>query len=310
MLSLLLAMIAGMAAGFVLRGRPRLFSILDPVTTWIVRLLLFLLGFGIGSDRVLLAQLPVLGVKGFVLAVAAIIGSVLAARLMVGRPGMSIVPVRAISAGGTGSGRWKTVPGSLIPFITAAAFMLGLPAGALIPGLPEIPFDPASAVLYLLMFLVGIGAGADPSAFTMVKKHGIRLVLLPLAIVIGTLSGTLVTALLWPSLTIRESMAVGAGFGYYSLSSLMIRELSGSDWAAVALLSNISREILTLLFAPLLVKTAGPAAPAAAGGATSMDTTLAATVQSAGRAWAVPALFSGVVLTLLTPFMITLILTI
>ena len=304
MLWVLLVMIAGMAAGFFLRRRPILFSILDPVTTWIVRLLLFLLGFGIGSDRDLLAQLPVLGVKGIVLAVAAIIGSVLAARLMVGRPGKGAVPVR------TGNGRWMAIPGSLVPFITAAAFLLGLPAGALIPGLPELPFDPASAVLYLLMFRVGIGAGADPSAIAMVKKHGIRLVLLPLAIVVGTLSGTLVTALLWPSLTIRESMAVGAGFGYYSLSSLMIREFSGSDWAAVALLSNISREILTLLFAPLLVKTAGPTAPAAAGGATSMDTTLTATVQCAGRAWAVPALFSGVVLTLLTPFMITLILTI
>ena len=52
------------------------------------------------------------------------------------------------------------------------------------------------------------------------------------------------------------------------------------------------------------------APPAAAGGATSMDTTLAATVQCSGRAWAVPALFSGVVLTLLTPFAVTLILTV
>ena len=57
-------------------------------------------------------------------------------------------------------------------------------------------------------------------------------------------------------------------------------------------------------------KTMATAAPAAAGGATSMDTTLAATVQSAGRAWAVPALFSGIVLTVLTPFAVTLILTI
>lgn len=311
MLLVLLAMITGMATGFILRGRPRLLIVLEPVTTWIVRLLLFLLGFGIGSDKALLAQVPVLGVKGFILAVSAVIGSVLAARMMVGRPGKAgfggkdTVPVTAAAA--PGNERWKAILGILF---TATAFILGLPAGALISGLPKLPYDPANAVLYLLMFLVGIGIGADPTAVTMIKKHGIRLVLLPLAVVIGTLAGTLVTALLWPSLPIREAMAVGAGFGYYSLSSLVIRELSGSEWAAVALLSNISREILTLLIAPLLVRVAGPAAPAAAGGATSMDTTLAATVQSAGRAWAVPALFSGIVLTVLTPFAVTLILTI
>jgi uncharacterized membrane protein YbjE (DUF340 family) len=309
MLFVLLAMIAGMGLGFLFRGRQKLFVFLDPATSWIVRLLLFLLGFGIGSDKSMLTQMPVLGVKGLILAVAAIIGSVAAARLIVGVPRddseVTSAPP-ASTARGAGGGRWKSVLGSLI---AAAAFLLGLPAGILVHSQQTLAFDPATAVLYLLMFLVGIGAGADPTAFTMLKKHGIRLVLLPVSVIVGTAAGTLLIALIWPSLPIRESMAVGAGFGYYSLSSLVIRELSGGEWAAVALLSNISREILTLLFAPLLVKIGGPAAPAAAGAATSMDTTLAATVQNSGRAWAVPALFSGVVLTLLTPFAVTLILT-
>jgi uncharacterized membrane protein YbjE (DUF340 family) len=309
MLFVLLAMIAGMGLGFLFRGRQKLFIFLDPATSWIVRLLLFLLGFGIGNDKAMLAQMPVLGVKGLVLAVAAIIGSVAAARLIVGVPqgdsDLASAPPDSAAWGAEG-GRWKSVLGSLL---AAAAFLLGLPAGILVHSQLTLPFDPATAVLYLLMLLVGIGAGADPTAFTMLRKYGVRLLLLPLSVIVGTAAGTLLVALIWPSLPIRESMAVGAGFGYYSLSSLVIRELSGGEWAAVARLSNISREILTLLFAPLLVKIGGPAAPAAAGGATSMDTTLTATVQSSGRAWAVPALFSGVVLTLLTPFAVTLILT-
>lgn len=307
MLPVLIAMITGMLLGFFLRGRHYLFRVLDPATTWIIRLLLFLLGFGIGSDRAILAQVPVLGLKGLAIAVAAILGSVLAARLLIGKPELEYADGGNAAAGVGGAGRWRALSGSLL---AAAAFLVGLPAGALIHGLPNFSFDPATPVLYLLMFLVGMGAGADPTALSMIKKHGIRLVLLPLGVVIGTISGTFILSLLWPALPPRESMAVGAGFGYYSLSSLVIRELSGGDWAAVALLSNISREILTLLFAPLLVQSAGPVAPAAAGGATSMDTTLAATVQSSGRAWAVPALFSGIVLTLLTPFAVTLILTI
>lgn len=304
MFPVLLAMFAGLAAGYLLRRHSCLFTFLDPATSWTVRLLLFLLGYGIGSDKDLLAQVPELGIRGLALAVAALVGSVIAARLMVGNPAEF---ENESSTQVSDTGRWKAVLGSLL---AAGAFLLGLPAGAIFHRMPDFIIDPASAVLYLLMFMVGIGAGADPTAITMVRKHGLRLVLLPMAVVVGTLVGTLFTAIIWPALPIRESMAVGAGFGYYSLSSLVIRELSGGEWAAVALLSNISREILTLLLAPLLFRAAGPSAPAAAGGATSMDTTLAVSVQYSGRAWAVPALFSGVVLTLLTPFAVTLIMTV
>ena len=287
MLPVLIAMAAGMAAGYIFRDSRRIFSFLDPATVWVIRLLLFLLGVGIGGDRALLAQVPVLGLKGLVLAVSAVLGSVLAARLVLGKPGLEMSagpPVKRVensSVIGSGIGNWKAMGGS---FIAAAAFFLGLLSGVLITGFPQLPWDPAVVVLYLLMFMVGMGTGGDPTVPVVIRKHGIRLVLLPLA--------------------------VGAGFGYYSLSSLLLRELSGGEWAAIALLSNIFREIITLLAAPLLVKMAGPSALPAAGGATSMDTTLAATLQYSGRAWTVPALFSGVVLTILTPFAVTFIMTV
>jgi len=321
MLPVLIAMFSGMAAGYLFRKHPGLFSFLDPATAWVIRLLLFLLGYGIGGDRTLLIQVPVLGLQGLILAVSAIIGSVAAAGLLLGKSMDFITGVDETTdaAGkqeklsssenikGAGSTRWGTLSGSIYAVI---AFFLGIAAGVWITGIPKTDIDPAGVVLYILMFMVGTGAGADPTVLIIIRKHGLRLAMLPLAVVVGTLTGVLAAALLWPALPVRESLAVGAGFGYYSLSSLLIRELAGGDWAAVALLSNIAREILTLLAAPLLVKIAGPSAPAAAGGATSMDTTLAATVQCSGRSWTVPALFSGVVLTLLTPFAVTLILTV
>ncbi len=55
MLPVLAAMVAGMIVGYFLRGWSRLFRILDPLTGWVVRLLLFLLGFGIGVDDALVA---------------------------------------------------------------------------------------------------------------------------------------------------------------------------------------------------------------------------------------------------------------
>ena len=313
MLTVLIAMIAGITGGYIFRKYRNLFTFLDLATAWVIRLMLFLLGFGIGGDKVLLAQVPVLGLKGLVLAISSILGSILVSRLILGNSteymslkGTDQSVKQPLKVGSSGSSIWKGVSSSLI---AVTAFFLGLITGALVTGLPEIPFDPAGAVLHLLMFMVGLGVGGDSTVFAITRKYGLRLALLPLAVIIGTLGGSLITALLWPALPVRESLAVGAGFGYYSLSSLLIRELSGGDWAAVALLSNISREIITLLTAPLLFRIAGPSAPAAAGGATSMDTTLAAAVQYSGRTWMVPALFSGIVLTLFTPFAVTLILT-
>lgn len=313
MLPVLIAMAVGMAAGYIFQSRQGFFSFLAPATAWVIRLLLFLLGISIGGDKALLAQVPVLGLKGLVLAFSAVSGSVLAARLVLGKTGVEmsagqpVERVESSSGKDSGIGSWKAMGGS---FIAAASFLLGLFSGVLITGFPQLSWDPVAVVLYLLMFMVGMGTGGDSTVPAVIKKHGIRLALLPLAIVAGTLAGNLTTAFLWQALPVRESLAVGAGFGYYSLSSLLLQELSGGEWAAIALLSNIFREIITLLAAPLLVKLAGPAAPPAAGGATSMDTTLAATLQYSGRAWTVPAIFSGVVLTVLTPFAVTFIMTV
>ena len=67
---------------------------------------------------------------------------------------------------------------------------------------------------------------------------------------------------------------VGAGFAYYSLSSVFITQYKGAELGTVALMANIMRELITLLFAPLLVRWISPLAPISCGGASTMDTTL------------------------------------
>ena len=73
-------------------------------------------------------------------------------------------------------------------------------------------------------------------------------------------------------------------------------------------MSNIFREIITLLFAPLLAKYFGELAPIAAGGATAMDTTLPIITKFSGKEYGIISLFSGIVLSLLVPFLVTFIL--
>ncbi len=178
--------------------------------------------------------------------------------------------------------------------------------------LPEVLLNShySTYILYLLMLVVGIGIGADMSAFKALKQHNVKIVLVPLTVVLGSLAGMLAITSLLKGITLRESMAVGAGFGYYSLSSILITQMHSQTLGTIALLSNVLREVLTLLLAPALAAVFGKLAPVAAGGATSMDTTLPVIVRVSGSEYGLIALFSGAVLTVLVPFLVTFILTI
>lgn len=185
-------------------------------------------------------------------------------------------------------------------------FTTGLFAG--IKGLsPELlkETDGTLYALYLLMFLVGIGIGTDKNIWPMLKNMNLKIILLPLAIITGTLAGAGVCSIFLSEISLPDALAIGSGFGYYSLSSIIISQVRNETLGIIALLSNISREIFTLIFTPLLAKYFGKLAPIASGGATAMDTTLPIISRYSGKEYAILAVFSGVMLTLLVPFIIT-----
>ncbi len=167
--------------------------------------------------------------------------------------------------------------------------------------------DLSTYALYGLMTLVGVSLGMDESSINILKKVNLGLLLVPVSIGIGSIVGSgLAYRLISESFT--EGMAVGAGFGYYSLSSIIISSTYDSVLGVIALLSNISRELFSLVMAPVLVKAFGKMSPIASAGATSMDTTLPVITKFSGKEYALIALFSGIVLTILVPLLIPLIL--
>jgi uncharacterized membrane protein YbjE (DUF340 family) len=151
---------------------------------------------------------------------------------------------------------------------------------------------------------VGIGVGSDTRAWAALRGRGLSLLLVPLAALLGTLLAVGLTSFVLPAVTLREALAVGSGCGYYTLTSVIVGRMSGPPLAVVALGANFGREILTLLLAPLLARFFGPLAPVAAGGATAMDTTLPAIVEFSGKEYAVVALLSGAVLSVVGPLLV------
>lgn len=164
--------------------------------------------------------------------------------------------------------------------------------------------------LCALMFFVGIGVGSDPKIFKSLKSIDPRLALLPIMTIVGTLAGCAIVSLFMENRSAAECMAVGSGFGYYSLSSVFITEYKGAELGTIALLSNITREIIALLCAPLLVYYFGKLAPISIGGATTMDTTLPVITKYSGKEFVVVAIFHGFIVDISVPFLVTLFCTI
>jgi len=92
--------------------------------------------------------------------------------------------------------------------------------------------------------------------------------------------------------------------GYYTLSSIILTQMVGSELGTMAFLSNIIREILTIIITPFISKKS-QLSPIAAGGATSMDTTLPVIVRFTSKTVGLISIISGVIITFLVPLLVT-----
>lgn len=189
--------------------------------------------------------------------------------------------------------------------IIVGFFILGCLSGLfnIVPG--EECSDISFYALCALMFCVGLSIGNDSQTIKNFRSLNPRLVMLPIMTIVGTLAGTALASIVVPDRSITECMAVGSGFGYYSLSSIFITEYKGAELGTIALLSNIMREIITLVAAPVLVKIFGNLAPISSGGATTMDTTLPIITRYSGQEFVVISIFHGFVVDFSVPFLVT-----
>ncbi len=190
--------------------------------------------------------------------------------------------------------------------IIVGFFVLGIVCG-LYHWLPDVVMqsDISFYVLCALMFFVGMSVGSNTSALKSFKKLNPHLALLPLMTIVGTLAGCSIVALLLPHRSLADCLAVGSGFGYYSLSSIFITRYCGPELGMVALLANIVREVFTLLGAPLLVRYFGPLSPISVGGATTMDTTLPIITRCSGNDFVILSIFHGFIVDFSVPFLVT-----
>ncbi len=189
--------------------------------------------------------------------------------------------------------------------------LLGLTAGLLCGRFVFSPQMLAAAdsltmvALRILVFAVGIQVGSDRGVFARVWRHGWRVLLAPVGVVVGSVGGSILAGSLL-GLPANVSGAVGAGFGWYSFSAVLLGELAGAQVGTMAFLCNVFRELIALLTIPLVARYLGYTTAIAPGGATAMDVTLPTITRSTDETTAVLALFSGLLLSMLVPVLVPL----
>ncbi|MDD2573652.1 MAG: lysine exporter LysO family protein [Bacillota bacterium] len=186
---------------------------------------------------------------------------------------------------------------------------LGIAAGVLI--IPE-SFSAYSGTfieigLWFLLFWVGVDIGRSRDSFVKLRQYGWRVLLVPLGVAVGSIAGTVAVGLML-GYNVAEAGAVGAGFGWYSLSGVLISELHSIRLGTVAFITNVVRELIAFVVIPLVAVRIGHIEAITPGGSTSMDTTLPVISRSTGPETAIIAFLNGVLLTAVVPILVPLLL--
>lgn len=202
-------------------------------------------------------------------------------------------------------------------FITLSFFFGGICFGVsdIVPEILLLPSLP-TIVLSLLMVQVGIGLGARRDLSTLLHSLHWSMLLLPFFTIVGTLAFSALASLIFKEEKLADILAVGSGFGYYSLSSVLILDMKSAtvgigqatQIATIALLANVMREVFALLFCPTITRKGNGNAAISIAGISSMDVCLPLILSSKADSQSLlpAAIFHGFILEISVPLLISL----
>ena len=301
--------LALVAVGAFLGSRPVLRSRTLP---WLGRfqtaallLLIFTLGAELGANEEIVASLGVIGLNAFLITAAAMAGSLLAVHILrkyilkLDKHGPPAGSAQAQEKHGE-----KVKVDHTLPLLIVFTVALGMVLGHFV--LPDALAVHCGQIiqlgLYLLLFLVGLDLGRQEGMLSSVRQAGLRVVLVPLAVMVGTFTVTALAGLLLP-LGSKDCVAAAAGFGWYSLAPTLLAPYSLTV-SATAFLSNVLHELFAIVLAPMVAQRFGYIETVALPGAAAMDTVLPVVVSATDQRMAIYSFTSGVILSLSVPLFI------
>ncbi|MDA9556008.1 lysine exporter LysO family protein [Vibrio sp.] len=152
--------------------------------------------------------------------------------------------------------------------------------------------------LYLLLFFIGIQLRNSGLTLKQILVNKQGMVIALVVIFTSFIAGGIVSIIL--DINLYHALAISSGFGWYSLSGILISESLGPLLGGASFIIELLRELTALFLIPLFIQRI-PSTSIGYAGATAMDFTLPI-IQSQGGVKCIPvAIVSGFILSLLVP---------
>ncbi len=322
--------VIGYFAGAIMRKNNREMGFAGKVPAVAITILVFIMGSRIGSDDDIVKSLDTIGLIALGMTLFMMAGSVAAVfalrkvmgfdkegrrRNLTGTPdecSMKTAPqedqpddagAAACEENGQKKEKVRTDHTMTICIVTSVA--AGIAAGYLI--LPDSFIEITGSIivvgLCLLLFFVGVDIGLEGTIINSFREAGWRIVVFPFAVIAGTMAGAIAASLVLPA-GIRDSLCVGAGFGWYTLAPAMLADYS-LKVSALSFMHNVMREMIAILIIPTVAKKVGYIECTSLPGAAAMDVCLPIVEGATRGDIAVYSFVTGAVLSAAVPVMVS-----
>ncbi len=185
-----------------------------------------------------------------------------------------------------------------------ACVAVGFAIGKALPSAWLPPEQSMTALLMLLILLVGMSLKASGITIkeVLITKRGVHT---SVVFTLSVLLAGVVFAVMFDEVSLPQGLALASGFGWYSLSAIVMTDAYGAVWGSVALFNDLLREFVALACIPLLMRRY-PSSAVGLGGATSLDFTLPV-IQASGGIGVVPLAISfGFIINIVSPVLMVL----
>ena len=327
-------MLACYFAASRLREKASYFGFLNPAMTGIICALVFIMGLEMGSDKEVTSSLGTIGLQAVLVTAAAVAGSMVFVtfgrkifrldRYGLPKEDSSAMP-SAVSSGETSASENGNPSASgnsdAAGDLKMTVLILGFVACGMVLGYLLVPrLAPTDAAMEqfhtacgnllmagvcLILGVIGFSLGLTGEIAEHLKHVGIKVIVIPLLAVAGSLAGGVLYGCV-SSLTIAESAAVSAGFGWYTLAPGLITEAGHTVAGAVSFMHNVMREVLGIIGVPMFARVFGYLECTAVPGVCAMDICLPIVEKSTRSDIIVYSFMAGLFMCIAVPVLVPL----
>ncbi|OTG82985.1 lysine exporter LysO family protein [Acinetobacter sp. ANC 4648] len=156
-------------------------------------------------------------------------------------------------------------------------------------------------LLLVFMFLIGLDLAYSPLDRSWLNW---KIMLVPVGCIIGSILGAVAASLIISNISLKDLIMLSQGYGFYSMTGIVVTELKNSHLGSIALINDLFREIIAILFM-YLIGWRYPRSAISSAGATAMDVTLPMVKQACGNEFIPHAMVSGFILSILAPIAVS-----